>query len=68
MHKQPCIHGAPDINGCGMCRLELRRNPDMDVRTLWATGEAATEDAHGWAEQCRAAIRQGRHAQAPLSS
>ena len=65
--KQACIHAHPDINSCGMCRMALRQDPTLDVRTLWATGEERSEDPHGWAERARAAIRQAKHAQGTLS-
>lgn len=66
MRKQPCIHGVPDINTCGMCRMEIRRNPGMNVTTLWADNTPPTTDPHGWRERVRAATRQAREEQPRL--
>ncbi len=66
--KHECIHGTPDVNACGMCRRELRLNPGMDVRTLWArVEERPTKEAQrlGLAA-VRAALRQGKASQHAL--
>lgn len=65
--RQPCIHAHPDINTCGICRMALRKDPTLDVRTLWATGEERSEDPRGWRERIRATARQAKHAQEALS-
>lgn len=68
-NKQPCIHAMPDINGCGICRRELRLNPGMDVQTLWAPAEdrPTRETQRAGFALVRAALRQKDHAQDSLT-